>query len=678
MIPMIIGRRLAAAAAGVVLAAGAFAAGQEEAGMGAAPAAAGGGGGMSPLSEGTFWATLSDYEAATGNAISSFDEAPMLAAMVADGSLPPVEDRLPAEPFVIQPFENIGSYGGTLNLIKFYDYFWGAGSYMHLETMLGRQRPEVDKQVIPNIARGWEYSADGTTLTLFLREGHKWSDGSPFTSADFMFWYEDLTLNEEYTPLISRRWYVNDELMKMRAVDETTVQFDFAGPWRGLIYNLSGGATGITMRSPYAQSEYLKQFHPKYNDDAADLAKEAGFDTWFQHLRAKAQYNDDSAAEGVPLLSAWIPETVEIDYVVQKRNPYYYKIDTAGNQLPYIDELRSALAGNPELVAAKVISGQSDYGAGIWGGGVSIDRLPLLLSRAEQNNLRVSVAPTLTSWAALDVGLFFNNTYPDPVIRELYADVRFKQALSLAIDRDEINELVFGGLGKPSLATVQSSSPWYDEETATEFAVYDPERAAALLDEIGLRPGVDGVRIRPDGQPLELILQIAPWVSTHAPAAELISEYWTEAGVKTTVDVSGNQWEKYSANETMVNIWQLDESDYGRTVGSIQWWAGGQFWGREWQKWRQTAGAEGEEPPPAVREYFELWNRIPNTNDPAEQVALGKRAIRLLADNLWYIGVMAPPPDVRFARATLRNIDLQNLPHLQFAPAASSQWYLEN
>ena len=200
------------------------------------------------------------------------------------------------------------------------------------------------------------------------------------------------------------------------------------------------------------------------------MAKEAGFDTWFQHLRAKGQYNDDSAAEGVPLLGAWIPETVEIDYVVQKRNPYYHKIDTARNQLPYIDELRSALAGNPELVAAKVISGQSDYGAGIWGGGDSINKLPLLLSRAEQNDLRVSVAPTLASWATLDVGLFFNNTYPDPVIRDLYADVRFKQALSLAIDRDEINELVFGGLGIPSLATVQSSSPWYDEGSATEFA----------------------------------------------------------------------------------------------------------------------------------------------------------------------------------------------------------------
>ena len=256
------------------------------------------------------------------------------------------------------------------------------------------------------------------------------------------------------------------------------------------------------------------------------------------------------------MLGAWIPETVEIDYVVQKRSPYYHKIDTAGNQLPYIDELRWALAGNPELVAAKVISGQSDYGAGIWGGGVSINKLPLLLSRAEQNDLRVSVAPTLASWATLDVGLFFNNTYSDPVIRDLYADVRFKQALSLAIDRDEINELVFGGLGIPSLATVQSSSPWYDEGSATEFAVYDTARANDLLDEIGLRVGDDGVRIRPDGQPLEIILQIAPWVATHAPSAELIAEYRTAVGVKTTVDATSNQWEKYAPSASFQ--WYLD------------------------------------------------------------------------------------------------------------------------
>ena len=672
-------KTILATALSALLVAGAYGAGQEGASGAASGAPGTGGSGMSPLSEGTWWATLSAYEADTGNQIAAFTDAPMLAQAVADGTLPPVADRLPDEPMVVQPFESIGRHGGTLNLVKQFDDFWGAGSYMHLETMLGRGRPDVDRVVIPNIAHDWEYTDGSRRLTLFLREGHRWSDGSPFTPDDFLFWYDDLILNEEYTPVISRRWYVNDELMKMSKVDDTTVQFDFAGPWPGLIYNLSGGATGIIMRSPYAPSAYLKQFHPDYNDNAADLAKEAGFDTWFQHLRNRARYNDDEAVVGVPLLSAWIPETVEIDFVIQTRNPYYHKIDPAGNQLPYIDRLRSQLAGDTELIAARVISGQSDYGAGIYGGGVSVAKLPVLLSRAEQNNLRVSVAPTPTSWGALEVGLFFNNTVPDPVLRELFADVRFKQALSLALDRDEINDLVFAGLGKPSLATVQSNSPWYDEQTATEFAVYDPERAMQLMDEIGLAVDADGNRIRPDGAPLEIILTIAPFVPSHAPSAELIADHWSAVGVPTTIDqtAGGEMWQKYSANESMLSLWQLDESDYGRTVGSLQWWAGGQFWGREWQRWRQTAGAEGEEPPAEVQEYFATWSQLPIVTDDAERIEYGRRAIALLGENLWYIGVMAPPPDVRYARANLRNIDLEHLPHLQYAPAAAFQWYLD-
>ena len=166
---------------------------------------------------------------------------------------------------------------------------------------------------------------------------------------------------------------------------------------------------------------------------------------------------------------------------------------------------------------------------------------------------------------------------------------------------------------------------------------------------------------------------------THAPSAELIADHWTAIGVPTAIDqtAGGEMWQKYSANESMLSLWQLDESDYGRTVGSLQWWADGQFWGREWQRWRQTAGEEGEEPPAEVQEYFATWSKLPVVTDDAERIEYGKRAIALLGENLWYIGVMAPPPDVRYARATLRNIDLEHLPHLQYTPAASFQWYLD-
>ena len=267
--------------------------------------------GPGPLTAEGRWPSPADYESATGNRISTFNEAPMLAAMVTAGTLPPVAERVSDEPLVVQPLERTGKFGGQLHVTMRQEDFWGPQSYMHLEPLLVKARP-VLVQVIPNIAIEFEQSADAKRFTLYLRKGMRWSDGAPFTADDFVFWYEDILQHEEVMPRVSATWKPGGELLVLSKIDDTTVQFDFAATVPGFAHALSkrSAGPGTQTGGPFYPAHYTKQFHIKYNPDAGKLAKEAGFDEWYQLLAAKNIYGDNRYAEGLPVLDAWVAETV--------------------------------------------------------------------------------------------------------------------------------------------------------------------------------------------------------------------------------------------------------------------------------------------------------------------------------------------------------------------------------
>lgn len=563
-----------------------------------------------PLSAGTFWATKSAYEVATGKRLS-ISQAPILDQMVSNDELPPLDQRIVDDPLVVRPFEGIGQYGGTLELVMQPSHFWPFGSYFAPETVLGRGRP-VDSDLIPNIASDWKYSDDYTELTLHLRTNHKWSTQHAFTADDFVFWYNDLVKNTEYTPKIPSYF---ENLNAVEVVDDTTVKFKFTDSSPEFVNILSDATTGVT---PYAPSEYLKSFHPAYAPNANNDAKERGFSNWSEYLRHHARYG----TKELPRLSAWVPKTIQDSFVVQTRNPYYYKIDTAGNQLPYIDQVTTHLIPSSELASLKVISGESDYGAGTFGGSVGINVLPQLYSSAERNNLRVSWTQVESSPCSGQLGLLFliDNWSPKYLPRES----NFRLALSQALDRDYLNDQLFFGLG----------SPIAPDDTDQQH--YSPDQAKALLEGFNVAG-------------LSIVLTVATDLPIHRQSAHLISEYWQAVGLTTTVQHN-------LSTDSMVLMWELDGCEPSRIDSATPYDHG---WPLSGQFWSHVKRAED------IGSAFDVPSDILQLIDSSAQASF------------WYISVLRLPPDVRYARDTLRNIDLENLPANQFATSAAYQWYLD-
>ncbi|MCY3834232.1 MAG: ABC transporter substrate-binding protein, partial [Chloroflexi bacterium] len=313
------------------------------------------------------YADLHAYAAATGNSIDMWGEAPMLAEMAAAGELPPLEERLPAQPAVVQPLEAVGEYGGELAGPTTNPTCCGWDVLeMRLQKLL---TIDTDlSSIIPNIARAYEVSDDWTTFTFHLREGHRWSDGEPFTTEDFRFYFEDVLGNAELTPNIGGPWSLDGALPQVDIIDETTVRMTYPAARPTLLIAVGSEVNHRGFRPAH----YFKQFHIDYNEDADALAAENGFEGWVQQFNAKMNpytftWNLGSETDPyAPTLNTFV--FVREDSFGNKyyeRNAYFFKVDTAGNQLPYTDSLRRILVEDLQVQDLKAISGEySHYG---WG-----------------------------------------------------------------------------------------------------------------------------------------------------------------------------------------------------------------------------------------------------------------------------------------------------------------------
>ncbi|HOK30303.1 MAG TPA: ABC transporter substrate-binding protein, partial [bacterium] len=375
---------------------------------------------------------LSDYEKLTGKKITKFAESPQLAELVKQGKLPPLEQRIPKNPLVVTPYEEIGQYGGTWRRT------WSglsdsAGPYKLCSEHLVMFNKDGTK-VLPNVAESWKVTRDAKTYTFKLREGIRWSDGTPLTTEDVVFWYEDIILNKDLTPTIPNWLTSGGKPLKLEKIDTYTFKVEFEEPNALFLISIGKMGGGHTF---FAPKHYLKQFHPKYTpkEKLDELVKKAGLQNWYQLF---GNMNDFLQNPDLPVIYPWKATNLPTATLqIMERNPYYWKIDPEGNQLPYIDRITHTLLGSAgETAVLKAISGEVDMQER----GLVIDNYTLLMENRTKGNYRVLRWPQGTGASP---AILLNQNVKDPVLRKIFEDRRFRIALSLAINREEINQLFY-------------------------------------------------------------------------------------------------------------------------------------------------------------------------------------------------------------------------------------------
>ena len=591
--------------------------------------------------------TAAPTEAPTA-APSKYGEAPMLAELVKQGMLPPVEERLPKEPLVLEPVEEIGQYGGTWHRVRvgaLENILSSRLSYCNLV----RWNPD-GSQIIPNLAKAYEVSEDGKVYTFYLREGLRWSDGEPFTADDLLFWYEDGLLNEELTPTFPDWLTVKGQRCTVEKVDDYTVRFVFPET-HGLFLVYLASAFGLDM--VVWPKHYLKDFHPKYRDkeELEKEAKDKGFEFWYQYFGDR---RNSIANPDLPVVWPWRYTRVPPDEpLTAERNPYYWKVDTQGNQLPYIDRIEFALAENAETANLMAIAGQVDMQLRH----MLFSNFPVFMQEAERGAYRV------LKWKRgyiTDAVIAPNVAHADPTMRQILGDKRFRYALSHAINREEVNQLIYLGMSEPNQVSPLPTSPCYLEEQAKNALELDLEKANALLDEMGLTErSADGYRLRPDGQVLSIVYEYAPVFGSWRDLGEMLVGFWKEIGIQLTLKEEDRSlfYQRKEANQHDMGVW-TGSAEFNPLIDP-RWFlplSVESIHAIPFAQWYQSGGKTGEEPPGDLRRVQELYDEIKGTADPQEQVEIFREIVRLNKENLWVLGACTAPPEVVVVKNNFRNV----------------------
>jgi len=600
-----------------------------------------------------------------------FSEAPALSELVKAGKLPPVAQRLPQEPMVIKPLRSVGKYGGT----------WRRGFLGPGDSENGNRVRASDKllfwdvsgtHIVPNAAKGFETSADGRRTTLYLRKGMKWSDGAPFTADDFMFWYEDMYQNKDLIKSPAPELAVNGKQGRISKVDETTVLFEFDDPHFLFASQLAGdtqvGGGQSRLQSEerelglYAPAHYLKEFLPKYSSaEALNVkAKAAGFDNWAQVFKIKSDWrlNPD-----VPTISAWrMVQPINSQTWVLERNAYFWAVDISGNQLPYLDKVQLTLAENPEIINLRAIAGEYDYMERF----IDLAKLPVFLENAARGKYKVHLDP---GFNGSDSELKFNFAYRlDPEIQKWFANLDFRRALALGIDRDQINEAFFLGLGvtgTPIPADIIPESPGKDWRQ--RWATLDVAKANAMLDAIGLKKkDAEGFRLRTDNnERLRLQIDVAQTLSPTWPQqAEMIIQQWRAIGIWADMRLFERSlfYTRVRNDQNQVVLWSNNgsESMYLYTIPVLPIYPQSSFGGAAYAQWYASNGAIGIKPTdPELLKGFDLL-RTAASQPEERRTQIAQEIWKLLVDQVWSIGMVGQSPAYMGTRVV--NEGLENVP----------------
>ena len=576
-------------------------------------------------------------------------ETPWFKEKIAAGKLPAVADRIPQDPRIIR-LDNPGRHGGTMRVV------FGRSKDTRIIVVYGYARLmayDAQFQLQPDILAGVDVE-QGRIFTLHLRKGHRWSDGAPFTSEDFRYWWEDIANHKKLSPLgAPKQMVVAGEQAKFEVVDAHTVRFSWSSPNPHFLPALAS-ATPLYI---YRPAHYLKQFHADYADAGKlkKMVKKSGRRNWAAlHNRRDNQYKNDNPK--LPTLQPWILRTKPpAQRFIFERNPFYHRVDQNGRQLPYADRIAMSVAA-AGVIPLKTGAGESDFQAR----GIAFNNYTFLKEAEKRENFEVRLWQTAKG---AHLALFPNMNVKDDAWRKLMRDVKFRRALSLAINRHEINQVIYYGLAIEGQNTVLPQSPLYRKEYRDAWAAFDLKQANALLDGLGLtKRDSRGVRLLPDGRPMEIIVETAGEDTEQTDVLELIHDSWLAAGIKLFTRPSQREVfrNRIFAGETLVSIWSGHEFGIPNADTIPDEFAPTDQLQLQWPKWGQyfqTRSRAGEQPSdPYALELLKLNRAWAYARSTAERRGIWRRMLEINAEQVYSIGLVGAVPQPIVVNSNLRNV----------------------
>jgi ABC-type transport system substrate-binding protein len=614
---------------------------------------------------------LAEVEAGGGK------EAPSLAALVKQGKLPPLAKRLPANPEIVKPVSKLGHYGGTLRTAAVGAEDLGSWIVMttFYENMVAYRLPWKGNGMItdvnPNICERFTYNKAGTEYTFYLRKGLRWSDGAPFTADDVTFAVNDLQTNPTLHPHPQARMSGRDG-KGAHAVKLGTYVVKLVYPTPNSI--MLEGACSAGGYFLHAPSHYLKQFHITYNPNANALAKQNGFPDWVALINAKASVLDIN----LPTVAAWKFATPygQGSQTVFERNPYYWKVDTAGRQLPYIDKWVFTVASSDQVELTEVLNGQIDLVG-------RLINVPANKPVLAQNRKKGKYDFYQLDTSFMNQGMIeLNQTSQDPNLRQIFRDKNFRIALSYAINRPQLVQTVFEGQGEPWQQAPKKNSPFYDAKMAKQYTQFSLAQANSILDKAGYTKKGSS-RVGPNGKPIQFVIQTVNDNPQLAQMLTLIQATWKQVGIE--MDISNITEDLYyqreAANQHDAEMNAISGGDnpilYAgsfipltiRTNGAMSLWG----------LWKESGGTKGEQPPKYVRDWYALYNGLLGTTNPVQQHNLMARILRSVRDNFPNIGTVSGTLGYGIVSNRLHNVPKYvpgNLTFPNVGPTHPEQYYL--
>ena len=633
---------------------------------------------------------LAEYESAAGCTME-FSENPEIAdlnaAIQGNPDLPPLAERLPSEPLVVVPYDAIGTYGGTFDALSNATEA-GTSDFLSVRHVNLVRYTDDLSTIVPNVAKSWEWNDDFTELTMTLRAGHKWSDGAPFTSEDVRFYFENLALDSNIIEKPKDYVLAGGEPIEVEIIDEQTFKLKLAAPKPGLLAHFA-----TSYAQPFQPAHFLGLYHPAMADDADAKAQELGYENGYALINAyygasdwtdtpTPMLRDPAQAENLPYGTQptleshiYITDTTEGRKLVA--NPYFFQVDTTGQQLPYISRQDELYKNDNEVRILALVNGEVDYKSQ----SLQLPSAPILLENQEKGGYTIQLKPTIALPA-----FSFNVTSPDETKREVFNNLDFRKAMSMAINRDELNEIAFFGLGTPQTYLGFSPVPEFAAEFVDAGTGYDAETAKSMLDELGMVDADgDGFRDLPNGEKITLNLQFTTQ-GIGGEVVELVSQYWSDVGLNTTVkEVTPDEYRAaQSANELDVQIWQQG-TPVAIALGSSERFVPpyGSYFdhrvGMSWAEWIDSDGASGIEPPQYAKDMIAdidaFQQAVPGSDEAAE---IGKRIAKNFADSFLFIGTVNAPAPI-YVRNGLKNVpefQTWSYEYYRTYPYRPTQWFL--